>query len=87
MYSMSPSTLCGYPVHVNNHMEDIATANKPIIFGDLTKHLIRFAGTVTIKQSMELHAINDQITFIGFQRMDSNTLNAGTNPIKHIVMA
>jgi len=83
-----PPVLLGKRVKINQSMQSsIATATKTIIFGDLASFKIRDVGRVRIKRLVERYADYDQIGFVAFIRFDSKVLNAGTNPIKHLIQA
>lgn len=83
-----PDRLVGYPIHVNNHMQaTVATGTKTMIFGDLSAHKIRQVRNIRLKRLDERYADVDQVAFIAFMRMDAKLLNAGTNPVKHLIQA
>lgn len=83
-----PDRLLGYPIFVNQNMQSsIATGTKTILFGDFSKFKIRDVGTVRLRRLDERFAELDQVAFIAFARMDSKLLNAGGNPVKHLIQA
>jgi HK97 family phage major capsid protein len=82
-----PSMLLNYPVYVNQQMASPATGTKPVIFGDFKKFKIRQAGGVRLRRLDERYAEADQTAFLAFLRVDSNVLDAGTDPLKYITMA
>lgn len=83
-----PDRLYGYPVVTNNAMAtNLATGNKIIIFGALSKYQIRVAGPLRVVVARELFALNDQTAFMGFLRVDGNLLDAGTDPVKWLALA
>ena len=83
-----PDRLYGYPVLTNNAMAtNLATGNKIIIFGALSKYNIRVAGPLRVVVARELFALNDQTAFMGFLRVDGNLLDAGTDPVKWLALA
>jgi len=79
--------LFGYPLSINNDMAELATGEKTILFGDFAKYKVREVATVRLKRLDELYAANDQVGFIGFIRFDGDLLNAGSNPLKHLIQA
>ncbi len=86
--SGNPATFDGYPVYIDNSMPStLASGGKPIAFGMLSKYLIRDVGTIRIQRLSELHALNDQDSFVAFMETDANLLNAGTNPVKYMTLA
>jgi len=82
-----PDMLLGYPFIVNNDMADTATAEKSILFGQLSKYLIREVLGVTLVQLNERYADYHQVAFVAIMRFDGDLLDAGTNPVKHLVQA
>jgi len=83
-----PSMLAGFPYYRNQSMQStLATGTKTFLFGDLSKYKIREVGTVRLRRLDERFADNDQVGFIAFTEIDGKILNAGTNPIKHMLQA
>lgn len=82
-----PMTLLGYPVTVNNDMATgVTTGTKAVLFGALSKYLIRDVLGVTLLRLDERYADFHQVAFLAFARADGNLLNAGTNPVKHLAL-
>jgi len=81
-----PATILGKPYIVNNDLDEIAASAKVLLFGDLSKYKIRDVRDVQIQVLRERYADNDQTAFIGFARADGKVLDAGTHPIKHLIM-
>lgn len=80
----------GYPVFVNQFMEPAVagvpvTAKKHVLFGDMSKFMIRDAGSVRLRRLDERWAEKDQVGFIGFLRSDSRCVN--TAAIKYLLQA
>lgn len=83
-----PDRLLGFPVYVNNSMaSSVATTLKTILFGDLSKYLIRDVGSLRLRRLVERYADSDQEGFVAFSRHDGNLLNAGVAPVKHMLQA
>jgi HK97 family phage major capsid protein len=83
-----PDRLLGYPVFINNAMTAAPTSgSKSIIFGDLSKYMIRQAGDLQIVVAKELYVANWQTGYFGFLRVDGNLLDAGVNPVGWLVQA
>jgi HK97 family phage major capsid protein len=80
-------TLFGKKFTINQHMNDVATANKSILFGDFSKYLVRDVQGVSVQRLSERYADYNQVAFLAFARHDGNLLDAGTNPVKHLVHA
>lgn len=82
----APDTLWGYRYVINQSMPSLATTNKPIVFGDHSKYIIRDVLDVTLVRADELFVQNHQVAFLAFSRHDGNLVDAGTRPIKFITM-
>ena len=82
-----PDRLYGRAVQINQDCADLATGNKPILFGDFAKYKIRDVLGVRLVRLRERFADLDQQGFTGFHRADGVLLDAGTNPVKFITMA
>jgi HK97 family phage major capsid protein len=83
----APDTLLGYPVIINQDVAAMAANAKSVVFGDLSKYLIRDVLGVTLLRLEERYADFHQVAFLAFARMDGDLLNAGTNPVKVFVNA
>jgi HK97 family phage major capsid protein len=78
-----PDTILGYPVTTNNDMASTtASGTKSVLFGTLSKYMIRDVGTVRVKRLVERYADNDQEAFVAFMRFDGNLMDAGVAPVK-----
>lgn len=83
-----PDRLLGYPVWNNTAMTStIGTGQVAMLFGDFSKYHIRVAGDLTLVVARELYVANHQVGYFGFLRVDGNLLDAGTDPVKYMVMA
>ena len=86
----NPDTIYGYPFTVNQDVAKPSTAaGKAIYFGDFSKYLIRDvvggdAGPVILRLN-ERYADYGQVGFFLFSRHDGDLLDAGTDPIRHLV--
>ena len=58
-----------------------------MLFGDFSKYIIRDVLDIDLIRMNERYADYHQVAFVAISRMDSDLLNAGTNPIKCITMA
>lgn len=80
-----PDRLLGKPVVVVQEMDDMATGNRSVLYGDFTKYIIRDAGAMRFFRLDELYRGNDETGFIAFSRHDGRVLQA--NAIKALVQA
>ena len=78
-----PQNILGYPVVVNQAMASIATGNKTMLFGDMSKFYVRKVGGPSIQVLTERFAPDRGI--LGFVRFDG--VLANTAAIKHLVQA
>jgi HK97 family phage major capsid protein len=83
-----PATILGYGYAINNDMDVLQTQSSSpavtrntILFGDMSKYVIRMAREMSILRLTERFADYGQIAFIGFLRADANLLDAGTHPL------
>lgn len=80
--------LLGYEYVINQAMaSSVATTNKTVLFGDLSRYKIRTVRGMRLHRADELKLGTDQVAFIAFLREDGNLLNAGTCPCKYITQA
>lgn len=83
----APATINGYGYTINQDMNGFtAAANlEPVIFGDLKCFKIRRVRGMRVVVTDELYSRTDQVGFFAWVRVDSNLLDAGTDPVKYIV--
>jgi HK97 family phage major capsid protein len=77
--------LFGKRVVVNNNMPDMATGEKAIVFGDLSKYMVRTVQGLNIFKFSEKYQDTNEIGFKASGRFDGTLLDPSA--IKHIVMA
>jgi HK97 family phage major capsid protein len=83
-----PDMLLGYPYTVNQSMSStFTTGQKLILFGRMSKYIIRDVASIRLVRLDERYADTDQIAFIAFMRSDGNLLDAGTRPVKWLALA
>lgn len=82
-----PTTLLGKPVVINNDMAAIGASAKSIIYGDLSKYKVRRVKNYGVRRLTERYADLNQTAFILFVRLDGKLIDAGTNPMKHLLHA
>ena len=88
----APDTINGYGYLVNNDMDQLpitgpnspVTTKKTILFGALSKYLIRRVKDLAVLRLEERFAEYGQVAFLGFARYDGNLLDAGTHPVKYL---
>jgi len=78
-----PALLEGYPVIANNDMDDIASYNQSVFFGDWKKYMILDCASMNITRVDELYAATDEIGF-NLTGMIAGNIVDGGSPIKHI---
>jgi HK97 family phage major capsid protein len=63
----------------------IESGAKTMLFGQLDKYKIREVRGLRLMRMRELYAETDQEGFVAFFRADGNLLDAGVDPVKHMV--
>ena len=80
--------LLGYTYTINQDMQSsVATGTRTILFGDFSRYKIRDVAQIRFKRLVERYGELDQEGFVAFFRTDGALLNAGTNPVKHLLQA
>lgn len=83
-----PDTLAGAPLVVNQDMDSsVATTNKTLLYGQLSKYKIRRVNGFRMYRLEERYRDSDQDGFIMLVREDGNLLDAGTAPVKFLQQA
>jgi HK97 family phage major capsid protein len=82
-----PDTILGFPYVINQSMASPGSSAKKILFGDLSKYLIRDVRDIMIMRLDERYAELGQVGFLAFSRHDGDLLDAGTDPVKHMAQA
>lgn len=82
-----PDRLAGFPVFINNDMAGLTTGNKTVAFGNFTHHKIRMVQDIRLTQTDQRYWEYDQMAFAAYVDFDSNLIDAGTHPVKHLVQA
>jgi len=83
----APDTILSYKYWINNDMDAMATAKKTVLFGQVSKYMVRQVRELGILRLNERFADYGQVAFIGFARYDGNLLDAGTHPVKFLLQA
>lgn len=81
----APGVLLGSPYTINNHMAAMASGAKSVLWGDFRKYHVRRVKGVTLIRLAERYAEKGQVGFFAFMRVDGRMVDAGMNPIKHIL--
>lgn len=88
MRADAPDQLLGKPYTINQSMASTIEASaKTVLFGLLSKYIIRDVRTLRLKHLKERYAEYDQEAFIAYSRHDGELLDAGTHPVKYLVQA
>lgn len=85
--SEGPDTVLGKPYIINQDMPNVTTGSKSVLYGDFSNYYIRDVGNVIVLRLDERFAAELQVAFIGFLRSDGDLVDAGTNPVKHLIQA
>lgn len=80
-----PNTIDGDPYTVNQQMES-GSGKKAMLYGLLSKYLIRDVRDITLVRLDERYAELGVVAFLAFSRHDGDLLDAGTNPVKYLTM-
>ncbi len=83
MMGGAPDTILGDPYTVNQSMAVAAStgSGKSILYGQLSKYIIRDVRDVTLLRLDERYAEYHQVAFLAFMRTDGDLLDAGTHPV------
>lgn len=80
-----PDTVLGYPYTINSDMASPVASAKAVLFGDFRAYWIRDVQDITLVRLTERYADYLQVGFMAFSRHDGQLIDAGTNPIKHLL--
>jgi HK97 family phage major capsid protein len=83
LVSGQPDLIHGYPYVINQSMATPTGSAKSILFGDLSKYIIRDSRDITLIRLDERYADYHQVGFLAFARSDGDLLDAGTHPVKY----
>lgn len=83
-----PATIDGDGYVIEQGMSSaLTTGQKIMVYGDLSKFHIRDVLGYQLVVLRELYAANRQVGFNMFMRTDSKLVDAGTNPVKYLILA
>lgn len=71
-----PDTLLGYPYTVNNSMPTPVNTNVAIVFGLMSRYVIRDVTGMVMKRLVERYAEFHQVGFLSFLRTDGDLIDA-----------
>lgn len=80
----APDTILGYAYVINDDMPDMAAGAKSIVFGDVSKFIIRDAKDIILRRLDERFAEQHAVGFVAFSRHDSRLIDAGTAPVRFL---
>jgi HK97 family phage major capsid protein len=83
--SASPDLFLGKPYSINDDMATIATGNKTVLFGDMSKYVVRKVNNFSVLTLRERYAEFFQVGMVGHARFDGELLN--TAAVKHLIQA
>jgi HK97 family phage major capsid protein len=78
-----PDTILGSRYVINQDMPVMAASAKSILYGDVSKYLIRDVSDIQLVRLNERYGEYHQVGFLAFSRHDGDLLDAGTNPVKY----
>lgn len=76
-----PDSIMGYKYVINNDMPVMGAGAKSIVFGDLSKYMIRDVSKIEIYRIADKYIESRQIGFVAYARSDAKVIDAGTHPI------
>jgi HK97 family phage major capsid protein len=79
-------TILGYPYVINQSMAQIGASATVIAFGQWSKFIARKVRDLSIARLDERFADYGQVAYVGFSRIDSRLVDAGTHPLNVLVM-
>ncbi len=82
----APDTIDGDELVINQNMPVVAALATPVLYGDLSKYLIREVQNLTLAKITERWAELGQIGFQLSSRVDGALLDAGSHPVKTLLM-
>jgi len=82
-----PDRFDGDQYVIDQGIPSMATGARAILYGDFDNYFIRDVRDVTVARMVERYADFHQVGFVAFMRTDAALIDAGQNPVKHLVMA
>jgi HK97 family phage major capsid protein len=81
-----PDTIDGDPYTINQDMAAPTSTQKAMLYGLLSKYIIRDVRDITLVRLDERYAELGVVAFLAFSRHDGDLLDAGTHPVKYLTM-
>jgi HK97 family phage major capsid protein len=81
-----PDTVAGYPYVINQSFPQIAASAQVVAFGAWQKFIARKVRDLSIARLDERFADFGEVAYVGFSRIDSRLVDAGTHPLNILVM-
>jgi HK97 family phage major capsid protein len=76
-----PDTICGHPYVINQAFPAIAASATTVAFGAWSKFIARKVKDLQVARLEERFADFGEVGYVGFSRIDSNLVDAGTHPL------
>ena len=67
-------------------MPTLAPGAKAVLYGDLSKYIVRHMRALTVLRKTEFSIERGQVQYVAFDRLDGNLLAAG-HPVKYLQLA
>jgi len=81
----APDTVCGYGYTINQSFPQIAASATTVAFGMWSKFIARKVRDLSIARLDERFADYGEVAYVGFSRLDSRLIDAGTHPLNILV--
>lgn len=82
------STIMGYEYTINQNMATLGAGNKAVLFGDMSKYMIRDVMAVQLFRMTDSNFTRKgQVGFLAFLRTDGQFIGADTGCISHLICA
>lgn len=81
-----PDTINQYPYVIDQALPGVSSGDKSMVFGDLSKYMIRDVAEMIMLRLTERFAEFAQVGFLVFSRHDGELMDAGQHPVKYMVM-
>lgn len=78
-------TILGYPYVINQSFAQIAASATTVAFGQWNKFIARKVRDLSIARLDERFADYGQVAYVGFSRIDSRLVDAGTHPLNVLI--
>jgi HK97 family phage major capsid protein len=79
-----PDTINGYRYCINQCIPQISASAVTVVFGDFSKFMVRVVRELQVIRLDERYADYGLVAYLGFSRIDSRLLDAGTHPLNFL---